>query len=328
MPHIIVADPIHPDGIARLERAPGITVEHPGNAPDGSLAERLARADGLIVRGTPVDEALLAKAPRLRVVCRHGVGYDLCDVPALTRRGIAMMITPEANAASVAEHALMLMLSIARRIVPVSQGVRRGEWRVRGQSATFELGGRSVLILGFGRIGTRVARLCAAFGMRVMVHDPYIPAGTIRGAGYEAVVDRDSGLAQADFVTVHIPANDKTRGTIDAAFMARMKKGAVLLNTARGTLLDEAALGEALASGHLAAAGVDVLKVEPMVEPPAMVAHENLLVTPHVAASTAEGLQRMAVHAAGNVIDYLAGKPDRDAIVNPEILQRPRQQPR
>lgn len=328
MPHIIVADPIHPDGIARLEQAPGVTVEHPGNAPAGTLAERLAKADGLIVRGTPVDEALLAKAERLRVVCRHGVGYDLCDVPALTRRGIAMMITPEANAASVAEHALMLMLSIARRIVPVSQGVRQGEWRVRGQSATFELGGRSVLILGFGRIGTRVARLCAAFDMRVMVHDPYIPAGTIRGAGYEAVVDRDAGLAQADFVTIHIPANDKTRGTIDASFMARMKKGAVLLNTARGTLLDEAALDAALSSGHLAAAGVDVLKVEPMVEPPAMVAHENLLVTPHVAASTAEGLQRMAWHAAGNVIDYLAGKPDRDAIVNPEILQRPRQQPR
>ncbi len=321
MPHIIVADPIHPDGIERLLNAPGVTLEHPGNAPAGTLAERLHRADGLIVRGTPVDEALLAGAKQLRVVCRHGVGYDLCDVPALSRHGIAMMITPEANAASVAEHALMLMLSIARRIVPVSEGVRRGEWRVKGQSSTFELGGRSVLILGFGRIGTRVARLCTAFGMRVMVHDPYMPAGTIRGAGYEAIVERDAGLAQADFVTVHVPASDKTRGMIDSAFLARMKKGAVLLNTARGTLVDEPALEEALRSGHLTAAGVDVLRVEPMVEPPPMVALENLIVTPHVAASTAEGLRRMAWDAAGNVIDYLAGKPDRDAIVNLEILQ-------
>jgi D-3-phosphoglycerate dehydrogenase len=324
MTHIVVADPIHPEGIDRLLKAPGVTLDHPGNAQPGTLAERLRAADGLIVRGTVVDDALLAKAERLRVVCRHGVGYDLVDVAALSRRGIALMITPEANAASVAEHALMLMLTLARRVVPVSSGVRRGEWRVRGQSGTFELGGRSVLVIGFGRIGTRVARLCTAFGMRVMVHDPYLPAGTIRGAGYEAIKERDAGLAQADFVTVHIPANDRNRGIVDATFLSRMKPGAVLINTARGTLVDEAALEAALRSGHLAAAGLDVLRVEPMVEPPAMLALDNLVVTPHVAASTAEGLRRMAWDAAGNVIDYLAGNADRDAIVNTEILQSAR----
>ena len=157
-----------------------------------------------------------------------------------------------------------------------------------------------------------------------MVHDPFIPAGTIRGAGYEAVVERDEGLARADIVTVHIPANDRTRGSIDSAFLRRMKPGAVLINTARGTLVDEPALDAALRSGHLAAAGVDVLRVEPMVEPPPMVALENLIVTPHVAASTAEGLRRMAMDAAGNVIDYLAGNFDRDAVVNPEIIQAPK----
>jgi len=320
MPHIVVADPIHPEGIDRLLTAPGVTLDHPGKPTNETLIERLREADGLIVRGTRVDEALLAQARRLKVVCRHGVGYDLVDVPALTRRGIALMITPEANAASVAEHALMLMLSLARKVVPVSAAVRRGEWRVRGQSNTVELGGRSVLVLGFGRIGTRVARLCAAFGMRVMVHDPYIPAGTIRGAGYEAIVERDAGLARADFVTIHIPANDRTRGLVDAAFLARLKPGAVLINTARGTLVDEAALEAALRSGHLAAAGLDVLRVEPMETPPAMLELDTLIVTPHVAASTAEGLRRMAVDAAGNVIDFLAGKPDRDAIVNGEVL--------
>jgi D-3-phosphoglycerate dehydrogenase len=320
MPHIVVADPIHPDGIERLLKAPGVTLDHPGTASNEPLAERLREADGLIVRGTRVDEALLANAGRLRIVCRHGVGYDLVDVPALTQRGIALMITPEANAASVAEHALMLMLSLARNVVPVSAAVRRGEWRVRGQSGTFELGGRSVLVMGFGRIGTRVARLCAAFGMRVMVHDPYLPAGTIRGAGYEAVVERDAGLAGADIVTIHIPANDKTRGLVDAAFLSRMKRGAVLVNTARGTLVDEAALEAALRSGHLAAAGLDVLRVEPMAEPAAMLALDNLIVTPHVAASTAEGLRRMAWDSAGNVLDFLAGRPDRDAIVNGEVM--------
>lgn len=320
MPHIVVADPIHPDGIERLARSPGVTLDHPATANGASLAERLQGADGLIVRGTPVDEALLAKAERLRVVCRHGVGYDLVDVPALTRRGIALMITPEANAASVAEHALMLMLNLARNVVPVSAAVRRGEWRVRGQSDTFELGGRTVLVLGFGRIGTRVARLCAAFGMHVLVHDPYLPAGTIRGAGYEAVVDLDAGLARADIVTVHVPANESTRGMVDAAFLSRMKQGAVFVNTARGTLVDEAALEAALRSGRLAAAGLDVLRVEPMVQGLSMLELDNLVVTPHVAASTAEGLRRMAWDSAGNVIDFLAGRVDRDAVVNGEVL--------
>jgi D-3-phosphoglycerate dehydrogenase len=321
MPHIVVADPIHADGIERLATAPDVTLDHPGTANGEALADRLRHADGLIVRGTPVDEALLAKAERLRVVCRHGVGYDLIDVPALTRRGIALMITPEANAASVAEHALMLMLNLARNVGPVSAAVRRGEWRVRGQSSTFELGGRRVLVLGFGRIGTRVARLCAAFGMQVMVHDPYLPAGTIRGAGYEAVKDRDAGLARADIVTLHVPANAETRGMVNAAFLSRMKPGAVLVNTARGTLVDEAALEAALRSGRLGAAGLDVLRVEPMVQGLSMLELDNLVVTPHVAASTAEGLQRMAWDAAGNVLDFLAGRVDHDAVVNGEVLK-------
>jgi D-3-phosphoglycerate dehydrogenase len=320
MVHIVVADPIHPDGIERLRTAPGVTLDHPAAANGAPLAERLQGADGLIVRGTPVDEALLAKAERLRVVCRHGVGYDLVDVPALSKRGIALMITPEANAASVAEHALMLMLNLARNVVPVSAAVRRGEWRVRGQSGTFELGGRKVLVVGFGRIGTRVARLCSAFGMQVMVHDPYLPAGTIRGAGYE-VVGRDAGLAQADIVTLHVPANESTRNMVNAAFLSRMKPGAVLVNTARGTLVDEAALEAALRSGHLGAAGLDVLRVEPMMQGLSMLELDNLVVTPHVAASTAEGLRRMAWDSAGNVIDFLAGRVDRDAVVNGEVLK-------
>jgi D-3-phosphoglycerate dehydrogenase len=320
MPHIVVADPIHPDGIERLLKAPGVTLDHPGNAANEPLTERLRKADGLIVRGTVVDDALLVHAEKLRVVCRHGVGYDLVDVPALTKRGAALMITPEANAASVAEHALMLMLSLARSVIPVSAAVRRGDWKVRGQSGTFELGGRTILVIGFGRIGTRVSRLCAAFGMKVMVHDPYMPAGTIRGAGYEAAVDRAAALARADIVTVHVPANDKTRGMVNAAFLAQMKQGAVLINTARGTLVDEAALEASLRSGHLAAAGLDVVAVEPMLKPLSMLSLDNLIVTPHVAASTTEGLRRMAWDAAGNVMDFLAGKIDRDAVINTEVL--------
>jgi D-3-phosphoglycerate dehydrogenase len=321
MPHIVVADPIHPDGIERLATAPGVTLDHPGTANGAALADRLRHADGLIVRGTPVDEALLAKAERSACRLPAWRGLRPGRRAGAQQAGIALMITPEANAASVAEHALMLMLSLARNVGPVSAAVRRGEWRVRGQSSTFELGGRKVLVVGFGRIGTRVARLCSAFGMQVMVHDPYLPAGTIRGAGYEAIKDRDAGLAQADIVTLHVPANDSTRGMVNAAFLSRMKRGAVFVNTARGTLVDEAALEAALRSGHLGAAGLDVLRVEPVVQGLSMLELENLVVTPHVAASTAEGLQRMAWDAAGNVLDFLAGRVDRDAVVNGEALK-------
>jgi len=323
MPHVVVIDPIHPDGIRRLRDAPGITLDHPGDHPAGlpDPAARLRDAEALIVRGTAVGQAVLDMAPRLRMVCRHGVGYDLVDVPAMTRAGVAVMITPEANAASVAEHALMLMLALARQVLPVDAGVRAGQWRVRDGSRTFELGGRRALILGFGRIGTRVARLLAAIGMRVAVHDPYMPAGTIRGAGYEAARDRDAALAEADIVTLHLPAGEATRGMVDAAFLAAMKPGAVLINTARGTLVDEAALEAALRSGHLGGAGLDVLRVEPMTERPSLLDAPNLVVTPHVAASTAEGLRRMALDSAGNAISFLAGHPDPDSVVNREVLR-------
>jgi len=322
MPHILIPDEIHADGIALLRATPGFTVDTDGPLAGAGAAARLARADAMIVRGMPVGQALLDQAPLLRFVCRHGVGYDSVDVPALTARGVLLGVTPEANAASVAEHALMLMLALARRVVEFNAGVRRGEWRVRGASPTFELGGATVLLIGFGRIGTRVSRLCQAFGMRVLVHDPFVPANTIRGLGCEVVRDRDAGLAAADIVSLHVPSNARNRGMVDAGFLAAMKPGAVLVNTARGTLVDEAALEAALRAGHLAAAGLDVLHTEPMTAPVPLLALPNVVLTPHVAASTAQGLQRMAVNAAENAIAFFDGRMDPDAMINPEALER------
>jgi D-3-phosphoglycerate dehydrogenase len=322
MPHVVVPDEIHADGLARLREATGFTLDAEGALTPENLARRLALADAMVVRGTPVDAALLDAAPRLRFVCRHGVGYDSVDVAALTARGILLGVTPEANAASVAEHALMLMLAGARRLVDFNAGVRRGEWRVRGSSPTFDLAGRTVLLIGFGRIGIRVARLCAAFGMRVLVHDPYVRGSVIRAAGHEVVRDRDEGIAMADIVSLHCPSDTQTRGMVDAAFLGRMRRGAVLINTARGTLVDEAALEAALRSGQLAAAGLDVLHDEPMMAPVPLLSMPNVLLTPHVAASTAQGLHRMALASAENTIAFFAGELDPDAMINPEALHK------
>jgi D-3-phosphoglycerate dehydrogenase len=322
MPRILVPDPIHADGLALLRATPGYELDADGPLAEANRAQRLAAADGMIVRGLRVDTALLQAAPRLRFVCRHGVGYDSVDVPALTARGVLLAVTPEANAASVAEHALMLMLATARQLVGFNAGVRRGEWRVPGTSATFDLAGRTVLLLGFGRIGIRVARLCTAFGMRVLVHDPHIRGSTIRAAGCEPVRDRAAGLAAADIVSLHCPSNEQTRRMVDAAFLAQMRAGAVLINTARGTLVDEAALEAALRSGHIAAAALDVLHDEPMREPVPLLQLPNVLLTPHVAASTAQGLHRMGLASAENTIAFFEGRLDPEAMINPEALRR------
>ncbi|HWX48472.1 MAG TPA: hydroxyacid dehydrogenase [Roseomonas sp.] len=319
MPDILVISPIHRDGLARLEAEPGFTLIPPSEVTPASLPGLLARAEGIIVRGTRVDHALLDQAPRLRFVCRHGVGYDSVDVPALTERGITLAITPEANAASVAEHALMLMLALSRQVVHFNAGVRRGDWVVPSSSPTQDLAGRAVLLLGFGRIGTRVARLCAAFGMRVLVHDPFIPANTIRGLGYEPAPDLPAALAQAEIVSLHCPSNATTRGMVDVAFLAAMRPGALLVNTARGTLVDEAALEAALRSGHLAGAGLDVIAEEPMTTAIPLLSLDTVIVTPHVAASTAQGLRRMALASAENTIQFFTGTLAPDCIVNPEV---------
>ena len=315
MPNILVLNPIHPDGIARLQAEPGFTVVAPEAVTPAALPGLLAAAEGIIVRGTPIDAALLAQAPRLRFVCRHGVGYDSVDLPALAARGITLAITPEANALSVAEHTLMLMLALSRQVVALNASVRAGQWVVPSRSPTADLAGRSVLLLGFGRIGTRVARLCAAFGMRVLVHDPAIPANTIRGLGYVPAPDRAAALAEADIVSLHCPSSAATRGMVDAAFLAARRPGALLINAARGTLVDEAALEAALRSGHLAGAGLDVLAEEPMRTPVPLLALDNVLITPHLAASTAQGLHRIALAAAENAIGFFGDRLDPEAVV-------------
>ena len=320
MPHIVVADPIHPDGIDRLAKAPGVTLDHPGKPSNEELAERLRHADGLIVRGTVVDAALLKHAERLKVVCRHGVGYDLVDVPLLTKRGIALMITPEANAASVAEHALMLMLSLARNVVPVSAAVRRGDWKVRGQSSTVELGGRNVLIIGFGRIGTRTAKRCAAMEMNVLVYDPYKPAADIKAAGCEPVDGLDAALPRADFVSIHCPKTPETIGMFNAARLRLMKPAAYLINTARGGIVDEKALYDALVSGRLAGAGLDVFEQEPPPKGHSLFALANVITAPHVAGVTVEAVDRMSEQTARNLLSALDGDPIRANVINQDVL--------
>lgn len=280
----------------------------------------LRDADGIALTSTPLRAADIDAAPRLRAVARIGVGYDAVDVEALTRRGIPLMTCGTDNSPTVAEHTLYMMLWLARRGMALDTLVREGRWSERYDNLSTELLGKTLLIVGFGRIGTRVAKRCLAMEMSVLAYDPYVPAREIRAAGCEPVSDLDAALPRADYVSIHCPRTSETMGMFDAARVARMKEKARLINTGRGGIVLEAALYEALTAGKLAGAGVDVFEREPpSVENP-LLTLPNVIVSPHMGGNSRESLARKALTVTRNLLSVLDGAPNREYVVNPESL--------
>ena len=271
----------------------------------------LPRAEGIGIRVQNLPASILSRAPRLRIVAKHGVGTDAIDVAWCTAHGIPVTVTPDANTISVAEHTLALMLATAKQLRPYDTALRAGQWAVRDTLAAFELSGRTVLVVGAGRVGTRVAQLCRAFGMTVLVHARRPAPGS---------TGLDDGLAQADFVTLHLPRTPETTNLFDAARIARMKPGAILINTSRGGIVDETALAEALRTGRLAAAGLDVFSTEPCPAGIPLANLANVILTPHSAASTVDAAHRMAVSMARSLLLGLDGTLAPGDVMNPEAL--------
>ena len=258
----------------------------------------------------------------MQVVARIGVGYDAVEVPALTTRGVPLMTAGTANSTSVAEQAFHLMIALAKKHAAMDGLVRGGRWGDRHGGLPMELSGKTVLIVGFGRIGSRSARRCAAFDMTVLIYDPYIEAGNGSAAGYEVVTDLDAALPRADFVSIHCPKNPETIGLFDAVRLRRMKKGAFIVNTARGGIIDEPALHAALTSGHLAGAGLDVFEEEPTPVNNDLLKLETVIASPHMAGVTVEAVSAMAVATAQNILSVLDGNPNRDNVINQEVLEQ------
>jgi D-3-phosphoglycerate dehydrogenase / 2-oxoglutarate reductase len=256
----------------------------------------------------------------LRAVARIGVGYDAVDVEALTRRGIPLMTCNTDNSPTVSEYAFYMMLHLCKGGAHMDSIPRQGRWPQRYDVLPTELLGKLLLIIGFGRIGTRVAKRALAMEMAVEVYDPYVPAETVRATGCTPVPDLDAALPRADFVTLHCPKTPETAGLFDAARIARMKPGARLINTARGGLVDEAALYAALAAGKLAGAGIDVFEVEPPPVSNALFALPNVIMAPHVAGVTVEAVSRMSEQTARNILSVLDGDPIRQNIINQDVL--------
>ena len=310
---IIVADKISPHGVQLLVDA-GWEVKQPGAT---ALGAELADADALIVRSaTRVTDELLAQAPRLRIVGRAGVGVDNIDLEAATHRGILVVNTPGSSATSVAEHTLALMLAMARSVPQLNAAMHAGRWEKSG-AAGAELRGKTLGLVGLGRVGGEVARRAKALEMRVLAHDPYLNAERAAEWGVELMPLAEM-LGQADYVSLHTALSPATEGLINQATLAQMKRGARLINTARGELVDEAALAEALGSGHLAGAGLDVFAIEPPGNSPLM-ALPNVIATPHVAGSTAEAQEEVGVQIAQQIRDFLAEGVLRNAVNLPAI---------
>lgn len=278
-----------------------------------ALAEVLEGADAAILGLDDCDASVLRRCPRLRVVSRYGVGLDSVDLEAARELGIAVTNTPGANTVAVAELAFALILALARNVPDAVSSARSGAWtRRRG----WELSGRTLGIVGYGQIGRAVAVRAAAFGMRVVASDPYAPPGDGTPA-----LDLPELLAQSDVVTLHLGLSEQTRHLIDREALARMKPGAVLINTARGGLVDEDALADALRESRLSGAAADAFEREPASESP-LVSLANFLPTPHMGAATAEATARMGVMAAQNALDVLAGRLPEHAAVPPDPKRR------
>jgi D-3-phosphoglycerate dehydrogenase / 2-oxoglutarate reductase len=310
---IIVADKISERGLALLRETGWEVV----STTAATLPNELATADGLVIRSaTKANAALIEKAPLLRVIGRAGVGVDNVDVEAATRRGILVMNTPGGNAVSVAEHAFALMLSLARAVPQANASTQAGKWEKSAFSGT-ELRGKTLGLVGLGRVGTEVARRARGLEMKVLAYDPYVTAEAARQVEVE-LVSLDELLQKSDVVSLHTSLSGATEKMIGSAAIAKMKKGARLINCARGELIDEAALAEALKSGHLAGAGLDTFAVEPPKDSP-LIGLPNLVATPHIAGSTAEAQEEVGTAIALQVRDYLKDGQIRNAVNMPAL---------
>jgi D-3-phosphoglycerate dehydrogenase len=309
---VLVREPIAEAGVELLRERFDVDVDG-----EADLAERIGEYEAIVIRSaTQLTAELIERAERLKVIGRAGVGVDNVDVDAATRRGIVVANAPESTVVSAAEHTIGLLLALSRNIPQAHAALKQGRWE-RSRWAGLELADKTLGILGFGKIGQQVARRAAGLEMRVVAHDPYVALERFRELGVERAGSRDDALAAADFVTLHMPLTAETRGSIDGDAFARMRDGVRLVNAARGELIDETALLDALRSGKVAGVALDVFSAEPYSGP--LLELDPVVVTPHLAASTAEAQDRAGLVVAEQVAAALQGELVTNAVNIPSI---------
>ncbi len=284
------------------------------------ISIKLAKADALIIRTTKLSADMMDKANQLKIVARHGVGYDNIPVDVLSRKKIPLATTGNANAITVAEHALYLILTLAKRGSTFDRAMREGDWESRNRLQGSEIFGKNLLLVGYGRIGREVAKRALAFGMRIHVFDPYVDSEQVIQAGAIYINDLGASLSETDFLSLHLPFTLQNRHIIGASEIKTLPTTAYVINTARGGLIDEDELLKALDAGTLAGAGLDCFEQEPPQRKMELLRSDKVVLSPHNASLTAECTRRLGLVCVENVVDALTGRLQKDRVVNWEAV--------
>ncbi|QDU63916.1 D-3-phosphoglycerate dehydrogenase [Planctomycetes bacterium Pan216] len=304
MHRVLISDPLAEEGLRILEAAEGIEVVNTPGLKGDELKSVLAECDGVIIRsGTTITADLLQRPSKLRVIVRAGAGVDNIEVPAATREGIVVMNTPGGNTLSTAEHTIALLLALSRHVPAADLSLREGRWDRKKYTGS-QLAGKTLGVIGLGRVGLAVAKRAIGLEMNILGYDPFLSAERAAELGIESVSDPEDIYPRADIVTVHVPLGEQTKGMVGKSQMAKLRKGAAVINCARGGIVDEDALLEALESGHLSGAALDVYSSEPCTDSP-LFKLPNVVVTPHLGASTQEAQLNVAIEAANLIVNYL-----------------------
>ncbi len=316
MKKIAVIEQIHKDGLEILEKNADYEYELITNVSEENLIKKLPEFDGCTLRVTKLNENILKHCPNLKVISRHGVGYDNVDLSYIKKKNISLLITATANAVAVAEHVIYMMLCISKSINKYDNEVRLGNFKKNASKIeTLELFNKEMFIVGFGRIGKSLIKRCLGFDMKVNVFDPFVSAEVIQDYGGNKIENLEAGLENCDYLSLHIPLTDKTKNLINYNKIKSMKRNAVIINTSRGGIINEIDLDKALKNNIIFGAGLDVFEKEPIDKNNPLIDNKKVLLSPHSATFTNECKSRMAIETTKNIIDFFENTLDKSMIV-------------
>ena len=316
MKKIAIIEQIHKDGLDILEKNSGFHYELITDVSEENLIEKLPEFDGCTLRVTKLNKNILKNCPKLKVISRHGVGYDNVDLDYVKNNNITLLITAKANSVAVAEHVIYMMLSISKSINRYDQEVRSGYFKKNASTIeTVELFKKEILIVGFGRIGKSLIKRCLGFEMKVNIFDPFVSKEVISQFGGNKIDNFDEGLKKCDYLSLHIPLTEKTKNMINISKLKIMKKNSIIINTSRGGIINELDLNKALNENIIFGAGLDVFEKEPINIDNPILKNKKVLLSPHSATFTNECKSRMSIETTKNIIDFFENKLDKSMII-------------
>ena len=313
---IAIIEEIHRDGLKLLDNHPNYEYELITDVSEKNLKSKLPNFDACTLRVSKLDEKVLKHCKKLKAISRHGVGIDNVDLNYIKKNDISLLVTATANAVAVAEHVLSMFLSLSKSVINYDTEVRKGNFKLNAENiTTFELLNKNVLIAGFGRIGKKLISRCLAFDTKVYIYDPYVDEETIKRYGGLKINNIEEGLKIADYVSLHMPLTDETRGLLNYSVFKQMKKNSIIVNTARGGIINEIDLDKALNENHLFGAGLDVFSNEPIEKNNPLLKNKKVILSPHSATFTDECTSRMGIETTKNIIDFFEKKIDKSMLV-------------